>query len=196
MEIDPNQVRAQRKRMICSQNRISSVEFIRSENCDARPPGMDIDTLVIHAISLPPGKFGGGYVEQLFINRLDPKEDPYFESIHQLRVSAHGLIRRDGRFVQFVPFNLRAWHAGESMLDGRAACNDFSIGIELEGCDTQAFTQAQYVSLIALTLNLFDAYPKLAWSRVVGHSQIAPGRKTDPGPHFDWQLYGKWVNTV
>lgn len=163
--------------------------FVASPNCDARPAGTDISLLVIHNISLPPDRFGGPWIEDLFLNRLDPAAHPYFAGIHQLRVSAHCLIRRDGELVQFVPFDQRAWHAGVSNFEGRERCNDFSIGIELEGSDHQRFTGRQYRRLGTLARALLRAYPAITPARIVGHSDIAPGRKTDPGPHFDWARF-------
>ena len=162
-----------------------------SPNCDERPNPNDISLLVIHNISLPPDQFGGPWIDDLFLNRLDYDAHPYFEQLRELRVSAHCCIFRDGRLTQYVPFNQRAWHAGHSKFDGRERCNDFSIGIELEGCDTKPFTQAQYARLARVTRSLLEGYPKLTRSRIVGHSDIAPSRKTDPGPHFDWVRYRK-----
>lgn len=153
---------------------------------DARPAGMAPELIVVHGISLPPGEFGGPWIEQFFCGRLDASAHPYFAEIAVLRVSAHVLIRRDGRPVQFVPFGERAWHAGVSHWRGRGACNDFSIGIELEGTDEEPYESAQYTSLAALVRTLCDTYPLLSRDAVVGHSDIAPGRKTDPGPAFDW----------
>ncbi|MCB1955898.1 MAG: 1,6-anhydro-N-acetylmuramyl-L-alanine amidase AmpD [Rhodocyclaceae bacterium] len=160
------------------------VQLCRSPNCDERPVGTPIDLIVIHAISLPPDRFGGRHVEALFQNRLDPAGHPYFASIWELRVSAHFLIRRDGEVVQFVPSTLRAWHAGLSSWRGRERCNDFSVGIELEGCDTMPFESAQYAGLGALVEALCIRHPTI--DAIAGHSDIAPGRKTDPGPCFDW----------
>lgn len=157
-----------------------------SPNCDDRPDPEDISLVVIHCISLPPGEFGGDAIDRLFTNRLDPAAHPYFATIHRLRVSAHALIRRDGETVQYVPFPRRAWHAGVSSHQGRERCNDFSIGIELEGTDDSEFTEAQYRALAVLLAELYLAYPKLSPARLTGHSDIAPGRKTDPGPFFDW----------
>lgn len=160
---------------------------IDSPNCDARPSEAaetNITLLVIHNISLPPDEFGGPGVEQLFTNRLNPAEHPYYATIHALRVSAHFFIRRDGELIQFVPCAQRAWHAGASSWRGRERCNDFSVGVELEGSDEQPFTEAQYVRLNALIRALREAYPGLV--DIAGHSDIAPGRKTDPGPYFDW----------
>lgn len=165
---------------------VEGVQYIASPNCDARE-GDEISLAVIHNISLPPNEFGGPGIQKLFTNCLDPKEHPYYQEVHQLRVSSHILIRRDGSVIQFVPFHKRAWHAGASSFDGREKCNEYSIGIELEGCDTQAFELAQYESLAELLNALFIAYPHINAERVTGHSHIAPGRKTDPGPFFDWQ---------
>jgi AmpD protein len=162
---------------------VEEARRIPSPNCDARPPGMPVELLVVHNISLPPGKFGGNGVAALFTNTLDPEAHPYYREIHQLRVSAHFLIRRDGELVQFVACNQRAWHAGVSEWRGRTRCNDFSIGIELEGDDATPFEPAQYGMLNALIACLGDRYPLAG---VAGHSDIAPGRKTDPGPCFDW----------
>ncbi len=158
-------------------------ERATSPNFDVRPAGQPPTLLVVHAISLPPDQFGGPHVEQLFTNTLDPLGHPYFASIHHLRVSAHFFIRRDGALLQFVSTEMRAWHAGVSSWKGRERCNDFSIGIELEGCDTQPFEAEQYERLAALIQVLRERYPIEA---VVGHSDIAPGRKTDPGPYFEW----------
>jgi len=142
--------------------------------------------LVIHNISLPPGEFGGCHVDELFQNRLDADQHPYFKEICHLKVSSHVLIDRQGEVVQYVPFHKRAWHAGESEFEGRSTCNDFSIGIELEGSDDQPFMSIQYQKLAELIMVLLSSYSHLSKDRIVGHSDIAPGRKTDPGPHFDW----------
>jgi AmpD protein len=160
-----------------------------SPNADERIDGCAVDLLVIHNISLPPGEFGGPYIEQLFQNRLDPGAHPYFADIAGLRVSAHLLVRRDGAAVQFVALDRRAWHAGQSAFDGRERCNDFSIGIELEGTDDRPFAPAQYRTLARLTREIRVRFPAIDASRIVGHSDIAPGRKTDPGPLFDWDGY-------
>jgi N-acetyl-anhydromuramoyl-L-alanine amidase len=165
---------------------IKGVEYIPSPNMDDRPEGADINLLVIHSISLPPGQFGGNSIAQLFTNSLPPDEHPYFREIHQLEVSAHVLIRRDGSIVQFVPFDKRAWHAGESCFQGKQRCNDFSIGIELEGTDTDPFENSQYETLVELVRALCAHYPAINEQRIAGHSDIAPGRKTDPGTGFDW----------
>nr|WP_194718603.1 1,6-anhydro-N-acetylmuramyl-L-alanine amidase AmpD [Pseudomonas typographi] len=159
-----------------------------SPNFNARPGG-EVSLLVIHNISLPPGQFGTGKPAQLFLNTLDPGEHPYFEGIAHLRVSAHFLIERSGALVQFVGCNHRAWHAGTSSFEGREGCNDFSLGIELEGTDHEPFTAQQYACLQALSLELVAHYPQITLARITGHSDIAPGRKTDPGPYFDWARY-------
>jgi AmpD protein len=160
-----------------------------SPNCDERPAGVDIDLLVIHNISLPPNEFGGPWIEALFQNRLDPTAHPYFAEIAQVRVSAHLLIRRDGELIQFVDLRQRAWHAGRSSFHGRHACNDYSIGIELEGADHIPFDDAQYARLGRVTGQLMRRFPAITAERIAGHSDIAPGRKTDPGPAFDWARY-------
>lgn len=164
----------------------SPVLWRASPNFDERPSGARIELLVIHAISLPPGEFGGRGIEELFLNRLDPADHPYYAGIAHLRVSAHFVVRRDGTPVQFVSCASRAWHAGVSCWNGRPRCNDFSIGIELEGTDDEPFESAQYETLAILTRALQAAYPIAA---IVGHRDIAPGRKTDPGPFFDWPRY-------
>lgn len=168
---------------------LTGARVCASPNFDPRPDAADISLLVIHNISLPPGRFGGAYIDQLFCNRLDADAHPYFATLRGLRVSAHVLIRRDGGLTQYVPFSARAWHAGVSTYEGRERCNDFSIGVELEGTDTQPFTAKQYQRLVVLTRSLLATYPRLRASRIVGHSDIAPGRKTDPGPCFDWHRY-------
>jgi AmpD protein len=162
---------------------IQEARQVRSPNRDDRPAHLPIELIVIHNISLPPGEFGGNGIIELFTNSLKPEEHPYYAGIYQLKVSAHFLIRRDGALIQFVPCNQRAWHAGASSWQGRERCNDFSIGIELEGCDDQPFESAQYQTLNALLKTLRETYPICS---IVGHSEIAPGRKTDPGPRFDW----------
>lgn len=154
-----------------------------SPNFGTRPAGAEVSLIVIHNISLPPGEFAGDWVEDFFLNRLDAAVHPYFAEISGLQVSAHFYLRRDGRIIQFVAGDQRAWHAGTSCWQGRANCNDFSIGIELEGCDEQPFSVAQYAALWPLLDALRQRYPITA---IAGHSDIAPGRKTDPGPHFDW----------
>jgi AmpD protein len=164
-----------------------------SANQDERPGNGVVDLLVIHNISLPPGEFGGGYIRDLFLNRLDPLAHPYFAEIADLEVSSHLLICRDGSALQFVALDRRAWHAGLSSFCGRERCNDFSIGIELEGSDDIPFTEPQYRRLAALTTEIQTHFPAIAPDRIVGHSDIAPGRKTDPGPHFDWVLYRELI---
>ncbi|MEZ9144941.1 1,6-anhydro-N-acetylmuramyl-L-alanine amidase AmpD [Vibrio sp. 10N.286.52.C3] len=156
---------------------------------DARPSADDISLLVVHNISLPPGQFGGPYIEQFFTGKLDPSEHPFFKVIHQMDVSAHCLIRRDGEVVQFVSFLDRAWHAGQSSFAGRERCNDYSIGIELEGSDFVAYTEQQYQSLAQLTETLVSNFPQITRQRITGHQYIAPLRKTDPGLVFDWKKY-------
>ena len=161
-----------------------------SPNCDARPDDADPSLIVIHSISLPPGEFGGPHIEALFTNTLDWDAHPYFREIRGMEVSAHVLIRRDGSLVQFVPFTQRAWHAGESCFRGHARCNDFSIGIELEGEDETPYDDRQYTALQGLIRAIRAAYPSLSAREVAAHSDIAPGRKTDPGPAFEWlRLY-------
>jgi len=161
-----------------------------SPNNDDRPDGAVPESLIVHGISLPPGEFGGPEIEQLFTNSLDWDAHPYFAEIRGLEVSTHLLIRRDGELVQFVPFSHRAWHAGDSSFRGRTCCNDFSIGIELEGDDETPYTDSQYSVLIAVTNALVAAYPALSAREMAAHSDISPGRKTDPGPAFDWlRLY-------
>lgn len=164
-----------------------------SPNFDSRPPGMPVELIVIHYISLPPGEYGGSYIADFFLNRLDGDAHPYFDALRGLRVSSHFLVRRDGRLFQFVSTADRAWHAGVSRFRGRERCNDFSIGIELEGCDREAFTAAQYDTLAALTALLASHYPV---SAVTGHQHVAPERKTDPGPFFDWMRYEKAVSAL
>lgn len=165
---------------------ITGVHYIPSPNADERPEGCQPSVIVLHNISLPPGEFGGHCIEQLFTNQLDPDVHPDFASIAEHRVSAHVLVRRDGSIVQFVPFHRRAWHAGISSYEGRENCNDFSIGIELEGTDTLPYENAQYQVLATLIDALRITYPSLSRQRIVGHSEIAPDRKTDPGQAFDW----------
>ena len=159
---------------------------VPSPNHDERPGGILPDLIVVHGISLPPGEYGGPWIDRLFTNALPRDAHPYFEGVAALTVSTHLLIRRTGERVQYVPFHKRAWHAGASSWQGRERCNDFSIGIELEGSDTLAYEEAQYHALARLIGALCRAYPALGPARLTGHSDIAPGRKTDPGPAFDW----------
>jgi len=167
---------------------------VPSPNQDARPAGCEPELLVIHSISLPPGEFGGPWIERLFCNALDPSAHPYFAEIADLNVSAHLLIRRDGELVQFVPFNRRAWHAGVSRYEDRERCNDFSIGIEMEGTDEGDFTNIQYAVLVDVVAALDQAYPGISPERIAGHSDIAPDRKRDPGPGFNWLDLRRQIN--
>jgi AmpD protein len=165
---------------------LTGVRQVLSPHRDERPSGVQPDLIVMHNISLPPDEFGGPWIEKLFNGNLPPDLHPYFAEIVGLRVSSHVLIRRDGEILQFVPFQERAWHAGVSNYEGRSACNDFSIGIELEGTDELPYEDVQYMQAGAVIRALLAAYPALSAQRVVGHSDIAPGRKTDPGCAFDW----------
>lgn len=165
---------------------LQGVRRVASPNCDERPPGAELGLIVVHGISLPPGQFGSGWVDRFFCNDLPVDAHPYFATICTLTVSAHVLIARDGTLTQYVPFTKRAWHAGKSSYCGRSACNDFSVGIELEGSDDVPYEHAQYAALADLIAALRRGYPSLRAADVVGHSDIAPGRKTDPGPAFDW----------
>lgn len=164
------------------------IRQVPSPNFDARPDGAVPELIVIHGISLPPGEFGGPWIDRLFTNTLPPEAHPYFEEIAGMRVSSHLCISRSGDATQYVAFDQRAWHAGQSCFEGRAACNDFSIGVELEGTDTMAYEPVQYGVLADIVAALCRAYPTLSPTRLAGHSDIAPGRKTDPGPAFDWGL--------
>ena len=163
---------------------LKDIRCINSPNYDERPVAVEVSLLVIHAISLPPAQFDSDDVIHLFTNVLDPSVHPYFQKIYRKRVSAHFFIRRDGELIQFVSCEKRAWHAGKSAWNGRECCNDFSIGVELEGCDDLAFEESQYCQLDFLVNRLVQHY---SFEAIVGHSDIAPGRKTDPGPYFDWQ---------
>ncbi|MWP62239.1 1,6-anhydro-N-acetylmuramyl-L-alanine amidase AmpD [Gilliamella sp. Pas-s25] len=165
---------------------LQDIKHVVSPFYNERPANKPISLLVIHNISLPPNQYGGPYVEQLFTGQLDPNKHPYFASIYQLEVSSHLFIRRDGEIIQFVPFDKRAWHAGKSVFAGQENCNDFSIGIEIEGCDSDSFTEQQYQQLANVTLLLQQTY---GIENIAGHSDIAPDRKTDPGPCFDWHHY-------
>jgi AmpD protein len=175
---------------------IEGARFVPSPNQDARPPGASIDLVVVHGIGLPPGEFGGPWVEQLFLNRLPGGVHPFFETLAGLKVSAHLFIRRDGSIVQFVPFHARAWHAGASGWRHREACNDYSVGIELEGADEVPYEAVQYEALAAAVAALSGAYRTLAPDAVVGHSDVAPGRKTDPGPAFDWAHFRRLLSAA
>jgi AmpD protein len=165
---------------------LKSARYVPSPHCDERPENTLIDLLVIHNISLPPGQFGSKNIENFFCGTLDFSQHPYFATIAELKVSSHLLITRKGEIIQFVPFAKRAWHAGKSFFQGRERCNDFSIGIELEGTDDLPYEKIQYEKLTEVTEDLMDAYPLITRERIVGHSDIAPDRKTDPGPFFDW----------
>lgn len=174
-------------RIDLSDGLLEGVRQLPSPNCDERPPTSAIELVVIHGISLPPADFGGPWIDALFTNRLDTSAHPFFQQLEGLRVSAHLLIRRDGEIVQYVPFHRRAWHAGPSSFQGRERCNDFSVGIELEGADTISYTDDQYRCLTEIIIALQRTYPAITQERIVGHSDIAPGRKSDPGPAFDWE---------
>ena len=173
---------------------LSKIEHYPSPHFSARESGQDISLLVVHNISLPPGQFGGDYITDLFLGKLDPTQDPYFKSICQLQVSAHCLIRRDGQIIQYVSFDDKAWHAGVSSFEGRDKCNDFSIGIELEGTDIEPYTEAQYQQLVCLVQTLQESYPLIVHNQLVGHCDIAPGRKTDPGQAFNWSYFKALLN--
>jgi len=172
---------------------LSAAIYYPSPNFDERPANQSLDLLVIHNISLPPGSFAGNYVKDLFLNKLDTNHNEYFKSLADVKVSSHLYIRRTGEIQQFVPFTKRAWHAGVSSFQGRENCNNFSIGIELEGTDTDAYTQVQYQQLAQVTCVIMQQYPKITLQNIVGHSDIAPMRKTDPGTSFDWDHYKKLV---
>ena len=169
---------------------LQAVKVIQSPNCDARPDNTNLKLIVIHGISLPPMEFGGGYIQQFFCNQLDGNAHEYFPSICEMKVSAHCLIERDGNIIQFVSFLERAWHAGASIWRGKQDCNDFSIGIEMEGSDDINYANEQYLELNRLVACLLARYPSIDGDAICGHSDIAPGRKTDPGPAFDWQKLG------
>lgn len=168
---------------------LKQIRRVESPNFDARPDDVEIDLVVIHGISLPPGEFGGPYIDQLFTNRLDPDGHPYFREIAHLRVSTHFLVDRRGDITQYVPVIMRAWHAGESSYCGRKQCNDFSVGIELEGVDDKSYTDAQYRTASEIVAELRRHWPAIGPGQVVGHSDVAPDRKTDPGPAFDWEHF-------
>jgi AmpD protein len=168
---------------------LNGARQVLSPHCDARPAGTVPELLVVHGISLPPGEFGGPWIDRLFTGTLPPEAHPYFREIAAGRVSAHALVRRDGAIVQYVPFGERAWHAGTSQYRGRSACNDFSVGVELEGTDDTPYSESQYQQLAALAAALLASYASLSAEAIVGHSDIAPGRKTDPGAAFDWPLF-------
>ena len=175
-------------RVDAATGRLLGARQVASPNCDERPEGLAPELLVVHGISLPPGEFGGPWVDALFTNSLPEDEHPYFATLAGVRVSAHALVRRDGSVVQYVPLHRRAWHAGTSQWRRRERCNDFSIGIELEGTDATPYEPAQYDTLARIAAELCRAYPTLSPDAVVGHSDVAPGRKSDPGIAFDWPL--------
>lgn len=172
-----------------SRHRVNEARQVPSPNAGERPDPDDISLIIVHNISLPPGRFGGPHIDELFTNCLDPHEHPYFREVCEIQVSSHFLIRRDGELVQYVACDRRAWHAGRSCWRGRENCNDFAIGIELEGADDIPYTKEQYRRLAELTALLQSAYPRLAEDAVTGHEDVAPGRKTDPGPAFDWPRF-------
>jgi len=173
----------------CGQDWLAGARACPSPNQSERPEGSEVSLLVLHNISLPPGQYGGGYIEQFFANELKADEHSYFAGIANLQVSAHLLIDREGEVVQFVPLSRRAWHAGASSFEGCANCNDYAIGIELEGTDIEPYSDCQYQSLVQVCRELLAIYPALRAERIVGHSDISPGRKTDPGIAFDWPRF-------
>jgi AmpD protein len=168
---------------------LAGARQVLSPHFDQRPAGVLPQLLVVHGISLPPGQFGGPWIDRLFTGALPADQHPFFREIQGLIASAHALIRRDGQIVQYVPFGARAWHAGQSAHRGRTGCNDFSIGVELEGTDSTPYTDEQYQALAALTQALLATYPSLSKQEIVGHSDVAPGRKSDPGPSFEWARF-------
>ena len=184
--------------MICVDENglVAAARQVPSPNRDARPPDCQPELIVLHGISLPPGEFGGRWIDDFFTNCLDRSAHPYFDEICRLQVSSHLLIRRDGTLVQYVPLSMRAWHAGDSHWRGRDQCNDFSIGIELEGTDDLPYSDAQYHALEELLPGLYEAVPSLAKGEVVGHCHISPGRKSDPGPSFDWNRLQQLVPSI
>ncbi len=175
--------------MKISSHWLDQAKKIVTSNFDERPLETDISLIIIHCISLPPNQFGGSYIDQLFCNKLNPDEHPYFKEVFNLKVSAHLLINRSGEITQYVAFNKRAWHAGLSEYKGRSQCNDYSIGIELEGTETQQYTDKQYEKLTLVSKALFNYYPGLSSKNIVGHCHIAPERKTDPGKSFNWEKF-------
>lgn len=189
--LDPSETPASRLRRT---GRVSQARWCPSPNFGPRPEGASISLLVVHNISLPPGQFGGDAIERFFCNQLDASAHPYFETIAGMAVSSHLLIRRDGSPVQFVSLLDRAWHAGRSCFRGQEECNDFSIGIELEGADDIPYTDAQYQTLTHLSQMIMTAWPEITADRITGHSDIAPGRKTDPGPAFDWSHFRQMLD--
>ena len=179
---------------IDDQGWLQDIEIIPSPNFNKRQGSSAISLVVVHGISLPPGEYGGGYVQQLFTNKLNPDEHEYFTEIKGIQVSAHCFIARDGQLIQFVSFDDRAWHAGVSCWQGAENCNDFSIGIEMEGTDDESYEEAQYQQLAKLVISLRKQYPAILEQSICAHSDIAPGRKTDPGPYFDWHKLTQLIN--
>ncbi|QHJ13321.1 1,6-anhydro-N-acetylmuramyl-L-alanine amidase AmpD [Paraglaciecola mesophila] len=179
-----------------NQHALIDARQVTTTHKDQRPDPRDISLLVIHNISLPPNQFDTPYIEDFFAGKLDPKAHPYFQKIHEMRVSAHCVIKRDGELIQFVPFDERAWHAGLSSFQGRQRCNDYAIGVELEGADHIPYTKQQYTALLKLSQILMHTYPKITLGRIVGHNDIAPGRKTDPGVAFDWQRFRQGLSLL
>ncbi|WP_439257213.1 1,6-anhydro-N-acetylmuramyl-L-alanine amidase AmpD [Lonepinella sp. BR2271] len=179
--------------MVNSQGWLENIRHLPSPHFDQRPDPEDISLLVVHYISLPPEQFGGGFVDDFFLGKLDPTVHPYFETIYQVRVSAHFFIERNGQITQYVSLQDRAWHAGLSSFQGRDKCNDYAIGIELEGSNEQPFTEAQYKKLAEITRQIMAIYPKITADRIVGHCDISPERKIDPGQYFDWDKYMKSI---
>ncbi len=175
--------------MINADHLLENIDYITSPNFNERPRGVSLDLIVIHAISLPPGEFSNNLIPDFFSNKLKPFKHPYYDVIADLHVASHVVIKRDGNIIQFAPFDKRAWHAGKSEYQGRQGCNDFSIGIELEGWDYTLFTKKQYTVLVQVINALLKHYPTLSAEQIVGHSEIAPGRKTDPGAYFDWDYF-------
>ena len=175
---------------------LSQITYLSSPNQDQRPEKEEVNLLVMHNISLPPGKYGGQDVQKFFLNQLDFTTHEYYSKISHLKVSCHLLISRDGTVIQFVPFHKRAWHAGQSCYQGKTDCNNYSIGIELEGVDTEPYTREQYEKLITCTQAIMQAYPKITPDNIVGHSDIAPERKTDPGSAFDWAYYREQLQFI
>ena len=172
---------------------LKKIKFLKSPNFNNRPAEENISLIVIHSISLPPNQYGGSYVEDFFLNNLNISDHESFKEIKDLKVSSHLYIKRNGEIIQFVPFNKRAWHAGDSVFKGVKNCNDFSIGIELEGADDDIFTEEQYNSLASATKEIIKKYPLISNDNITGHSDIAPSRKTDPGNKFEWDKYLKLV---
>ena len=184
------------KKLEIKEDWLTSARQVVSPNFDERPENTQPDLLVIHCISLPPDEYGGPWIDQLFTNSLESEAHPYFNEIRGMKVSCHALIRRTGEIIQYVPFTKRAWHAGESSYENKCNCNDFSIGIELEGSENSPFEEIQYKILAQLTQRILEQYPKITKQRITGHSDIAPGRKKDPGPYFDWTKYHSLIDEL